>query len=168
MADKIISLSLPHQLKCIYLHHWIRNWLKTKKLIHTLEVQNGPHQISVHHSSQRCISLGHCVHSVISHDIKPSHSIAKIIQLTFQMRNPALSYLWAWSGAWWFRGSGGILWLSLTLRAAGHLLHCWRTETPKLDSERQTFGMPWNWVFVHRHPSTGLRTWPLLKIKLRL
>lgn len=131
VVDKIIYVSLPHQLQCSYLHHWIRNWLKTKKLIHTLEFQNGPHQISVHRSSQRCISLRHCGHSAISHDIKPSPDIANIIQLTFSDEESSsvlsVSLIWCFvvQRKWWH--CLVICSVFLTVRAAGHSLHCWRT-----------------------------------------
>lgn len=102
------------------------------------------------------------VNSSVSHVIKPSHGITNIIQLTFQMWNPALYYRWVWSGAGWFRGGRGILWLS-----ALSLSQCELPDTycivgaerlSGLDSERQRFCTSWKWIFVHRRLSIDLAT----------
>lgn len=172
VAVKLISVSSPWHFKSIYLHLWIRTWLKIKRLFKTLEIQIDPQQqlthqiwsdISVHHSSRtiEIVSVGHCVHSGASHDIKPSHGIANIIQLTFQMRNPALCYHWIWSGAQWFRGGSSILWLSAPSLWQWELLDTYCiVGADRLSGwiVRGRHFASWKWIFVHRHLSTDLAT----------
>lgn len=88
VPGKIISASSPHRFKSVHLRLWIRNWLQTKRLINTAEIQNCPQRRLTHQpvlctTQQRCVSAGPLSPQCISHDIKPGHGITRIIQVDF-------------------------------------------------------------------------------------
>lgn len=63
VPGKIISASSPHRFKSVHLRLWIRNWLQTKRLINTAEIQNYPQRRLTHQpvlctTQQRCVSAG--------------------------------------------------------------------------------------------------------------